>query len=233
MKTIRVSLGLSRLTPSKRISKWGIIKTDMTGNSNFSSPNPLPNPSLSFIDTQVIILGNDISAAESGDHSKVSAMNAQVEKVDMLLNQLGNYVEQTANAAALLGGDAESIIRSAGMDVEAPRTKAPVPNAPTDVKGVSTVEGDIALSWKNVKYARAFIVEISSDLSATGGATGSTTTNTSTARVYVDWEITDVCHKPKITLSGLVSGTKYAVRIISSGTAGKSAPSATVVVKVL
>jgi hypothetical protein len=77
------------------------------------------------------------------------------------------------------------------------------------------------------------IVEISSDLSATGGATGTVTTGSSTARVYVDWVITDVCHKPKITLPGLTSGTKYAVRIIASGTAGKSVASSVVVVKVL
>lgn len=101
------------------------------------------------------------------------------------------------------------------------------------LKVQGSFRGDIELSWKNQKYARAFIIEISSDLTATGGATGTTTTGSATARVYVDWVITDVCHKPKITLSGLVSGTKYAVRVISSGTAGKSAPSSVVVVKVL
>ncbi len=229
MKTIRVSLGWSKLAPSAKISKWGIIKADMTGSGNFTTPNP----TLSAIDAQMVIFGSDISAAASGDHGKVAAMNAQETKVDNLMNQLANYVELTANAAALTGGDATSIIRSAGMDVEAPHTKAPVPDAPGGLKGTSTVEGDIELSWKKVKYARAFIVEISSDLSATGGATGTTTTSSSTARVYVDWVITDVCHKPKITLSGLVSGTKYAVRIIASGTAGKSTASSVVVVKVL
>jgi len=229
MKTIKVSLKLGELTPSEKVSKWGTIKTDMTGNSNFITVNP----SLAIVDAQVVILGTDISAAATGDHSKVAAMNAQVEKVDNLLNQLGNYVEQTANNAALTGGDPVAIVRSAGMDVAAPHTKSPVPNAPTGLKGASTVEGAIELSWIKVKYARAFIIEISSDLSATGGATGTVTTSSSTARVYIDWDIVDVCHKPKITLSGLTSGTKYAVRIIASGTAGKSAASSVVVVKVL
>jgi hypothetical protein len=201
----------------------------MTGNGNFTTPSP----ALSVIDAQVVILGNDISAAQSGDHSKVTAMHVQETKVDNLLNQLANYVELTANAAALTGGDATAIITSAGMKVEGAHTKAPVPNAATGLKGTSTVEGEIELSWKGEKNARAYIVEISSDLSATGGTTGTTTTSVSTARVYVDWEITDVCHKPKIKLSSLVSGTKYAVRIIASGTAGKSPASAMVVVKVL
>ncbi len=52
-------------------------------------------------------------------------------------------------------------------------------------------------------------------------------------RVFTDWDMTDVCHKPEIVLSGLVSGTKYGVRVVSSGTAGKSAASNVIVVKVL
>jgi hypothetical protein len=229
MKTIRVSLGLSKLKPSEKVTLWGTIKGDMTGNSNFTTPNP----ALATIDAQVVIFGNDIVAAAGGDHAAITAMHTQEDKVDSLLEQLANYVELTANAAALTGGDATTIITGAGMKVGAEHTKAPVPNAPTDLKGTSLVEGEIELSWKNQKYARAFIVEISSDLTATGGATGTTTTGSTTARVYVDWDIIDVCHKPSIVLSGLVSGTKYAVRVLSSGTAGKSAASSVVVVKVL
>ena len=229
MKTIRVSLGLSELKPSEKVTLWENIKGDMTSNTNFSTPNP----ALATIDAQVVILGNDITTAASGNHSDIVAMHTQEDKVDMLLEQLANYVESTANAAALTGGDAATIIASAGMKVAAAHGKAPVPNAPTDLKGVSLVEGEMELSWKNQKYARAFIIEISSDLTATGGATGTTTTGSTTARVYVDWDIIDVCHKPKIVLTGLISGTKYAVRVISSGTAGKSAASSVVVVKVL
>ena len=119
------------------------------------------------------------------------------------------------------------------MQAAAEHEKAPIPNAVSGLTGTSVIEGNIDLKWKSVLHARAYIIEISSDLSATGGATGTTTTGSATARVYVDWVITDVCHKPKITLTGLTSGTKYAVRIISSGTAGKSVPSSVVVVKVL
>jgi hypothetical protein len=229
MKTIRVALGLGSLKPSEKVTLWGNIKADMTSSGNFTTPNP----ALATIDAQVVILGNDITTAASGNHSDIVAMHTQEDKVDMLLEQLANYVESTANAAALTGGDAATIIASAGMKVAAAHGKAPVPNAPTDLKGVSLVEGEMELSWKNQKYARAFIVEISSDLTATGGATGTTTTGSTTARVYVDWDIIDVCHKSTIVLSGLISGTKYAVRIISSGTAGKSAASSVVVVKVL
>ncbi len=229
MKTIRVALGLGSLSPSEKVTLWGNIKTDMTGNSNFSNPNP----ALATIDAQVVILGNNITTAASGNHSDIVAMHTQEVKVDMLLEQLANYVELTGNAAALTGGDAATIIASAGMKVAAEHSKAPLPDAPTNVKGVSAVEGEIILSWKGQKHARAYVIQISSDLSATGGTTGTTTTGIATARVYADWMIIDVCHKPKIVLTGLVSGTKYAVRVLSSGTAGKSAASSVVVVKVL
>ncbi len=229
MKTIRVALGLSELNPSEKVTLWGNIKTDMTGNTSFSTPNP----TLSAIDAQVVILGNDITTAASGNHSDIVAMHTQEVKVDMLLEQLANYVELTANAAALTGGDAATIIASAGMKVAAEHSKAPVPDAPANVKGVSAVEGEIALSWKGQKYARAYVIEISSDLTATGGTTATTTTNSVNAKLFVSWAIIDVCHKPSIVLTGLVSGTKYAVRVLSSGTAGKSAASTVVVVKVL
>jgi hypothetical protein len=220
MKTVRVCLKLSKRSPSEKIGFWGNIKTEMTSNSNFASPIP----SLSDIDTEMGIFADDIVAAKSGDHSKVAAKNAQEERVDNLLSQLGNYVEQTANDAAMSGGDAKAIINSAGMDVEKPKLRSPVPDTPTGLKGSSTIENEIELSWKNQKYVRAFIVEISSDISLADGTS---------QKVFTNWQITDVCHKPKIKLSGLTSGVKYAVRIISSGSAGKSNPSNVIMVKVL
>ena len=225
MKTIRVSLDLGHLNPSEKVTLWGNIKTDMTGNSNFSSPNP----TLSVVDAQVVILSDAIVSAKSGDHGKIAAMHAQEDIVDMLLEQLSNYVELTANSAALIGGDATAIITSAGMGVAAPYGKAPLPNSVTNIKGTSFVENEIELSWNGVEHARAYIIEISSNISASGNEASTTTT----VRVYTDWDIVDVCHKPRIILANLISGTKYALRIISSGTAGKSAASSVVIVKVL
>jgi hypothetical protein len=222
MKTVKVVLGLSKLKPSEKITLWGNIKSDMTGNGNFGTPNP----TLITIDAEVNKLASDISAALSGDHIKIVAMHTQEGIVVNLIEQLGNYVEQTANAAALTGGDAESIVASAGMEIEGERSRAPVPDAPSGLEGISIIEGEIALSWNGVKHARAYGIYISSDLSL------STDADTA-SKIFANWQLIDLCHKPKIVVSGLVSGTKYGVRVVSSGTAGKSTPSNVIVVKVL
>jgi len=228
MPIVRVNLNLGNRTASDKVSFWGIIKTDMTGNVNF----PSPVPALSLVDTEVGKLALAIAAAQSGDHSKIAVMNAQENKVDNLLHQLGNHVESVANNAALSGADAKAIIAGAGMDAGKTKVKAPLPAAPLDLKATSVVEEEIEVKFKTARFAHAYMIEISSDLAAINSATN-TTTNSATARVYINWQITDVCVKPKITLSGLASGTKYAIRILSVGTAGKSVPSAVVVVKVL
>jgi hypothetical protein len=225
----RVNLNLGKRSALDKVSLWGIIKIDMTANTNFATPTP----SLALIDTEVVKLANAVNAAQSGDHSKIAAMQAQEAKVDNLLHQLGLFVEGVANNASLSGADANAIISSAGMNTALLRSKAPLPSAVLGLKGTSLVEGEIELSFKTAKYARAYVIEISSDLAAINSATTSTTTNAATARVYINWQIIDVCVKPKFTLGGLSSGTKYAVRIISVGTAGKSVPSVVVVVKVL
>jgi hypothetical protein len=230
MSITKVRLNLGNRSASNKVSFWGIIKIDMTGNTTFTTPNP----TLATVDTEVVKLANAINVALSGDHSKVAAMHAQEKKVDNLLHQLGIYVEGVANNAALSGADPVAIVRNAGMDVAAGHVKAPIPNAVTGVIGSSLIEGQIELNFKSELHARAYIIEISSDLAAVNPSTNTTTTtNSTTARVYINWQITDVCHKPHLTLTGLTSGTKYAVRITSSGTAGKSAPSSILVVKVL
>jgi len=229
MKPVKVVLGLSKLKPIEKVTFWGTIKIDMTGNGNFGAPNP----ALATIDAEVDTLALAIIAALSGDHSKVVAMHAQEDIVVNLMEQLGNYVEQTANAALLTGRDAESIVASAGMEVEGGRSKAPVPNAPKNLKGISVVEGEIKLSWTGEEHARAYIIYLSNDISLANTGTGNVSTNTTTAKVFANWDMTDVCHKPEIVLNDLVSGTKYGVRIVCSGTAGKSEASNVIVVKVL
>ena len=222
MKTVKVILGLSKLTPTEKVTKWGLIKTDMLGNGNFPGPDP-PVPD---IDAEVITFADAISAAKSGDHSKIAAMHAQEAIIVNLLSQLGNYVEKTANKAALSGGDAESMVASAGMEIEGRRSRALVPDAPDGLKGISTVEGEIELSWNGVEHARAYAIYISSNVSLSAEAVVA-------SKIFTDWQMIDLCHKPKIVIRDLVSGTKYALRVISSGSAGKSAPSNVVVIKVL
>ena len=59
------------------------------------------------------------------------------------------------------------------MDFARPsKQKAPLPLAPSGLTGVSTIEAEVDLKWTSVKYARAYVIEISSDVTAiTAGGT--------------------------------------------------------------
>lgn len=227
MKIEKVSLRLSERPTNDKIEYSRNVVIFMTGNSNFTTPNP----PLTSITTAANNLETASIAAIDGGKSKTATMHQKETILDNLLSQLGNYVEATANAAAAAGGDAQEVILSAGMDFKRPKNKAPLPLAPAGLTGASIVEGAVNLKWKSVKYARAYIIEISNDITA--GGVISPTLPESGARVFYSWTINDVCTKVKFTVSGLTSGTKYAFRIIALGTAGKGAASIPVVVKVL
>ncbi len=227
MKIEKVSLRLGERPTNDKIEYSRNVVISITGNSNFTTPNPpLASVTTAANDTETASI-----AAIDGGKNKTATMHAKEAILDNILSQLGNYVEATANAAAAAGGDAQAIILSAGMDFKRPKNKAPLPLAPAGLTGVSIVEGAIDLKWKSVKYARAYIIEISNDITA--GGVISTTVPESGARAFYVWSINDVCTKVKFTVSGLTSGTKYAFRVYAIGTAGKGAASIPVVVKVL
>ena len=231
MKIEKVSQRLSERSTSDKIEYTRNVVTSMTGNSNFTTPNP----ALASITTAVNNVETANIAAADGGKSKHSFLEQQETVLDNLLSQLGNYVEATANAAAAAGGDAQAVILSAGMDFKRAKNKAPLPLAPGGLTGTSLLEGDVDLKWKSVKYARAYVIEISDDVTAiTGGGTISPTTGSvSSSRVFITWAIADIATKCKITISGLNSGTKYAFSVYAIGTAGKGTKSVPVVVKVL
>ena len=224
MKNERVSLRLSERPTNDKIEYSRNIVISMTGNSNFTTPNP----SLALVTTAANNTETASIAAIDGGKRKTAAMHQKEAILDNLLSQLGNYVEATANAAAAAGGDAQAVILSSGMDFKRAKNKAPLPLAPPSLSGVSTVEGAVNLKWKSVKYARSYIIEISNDITA--GGIISPTLPESSARAFYTWTINDVCTKVKFTVGGLTSGTKYAFRIIALGTAGKGTASIPVVV---
>ncbi len=230
MKIEKVVLRLDERSTSNKIeyARNTVIKTGL--NSLFSSLSGLT----ASITTAVNALETAYMAAIDGGKTNTSIMNQKEEALDLLLSQLGNSVAAIANGATATGGDAQSIILSAGLDFARPKNKAPLPLAPSSLTGVSIHEGAVNLKWKSVKYARAYVIEISSDVTAiTGGGTITPSIPESGARVFIVWDIADVSTKVKCTISGLTSGTKYAFRVYAIGTAGKGAVSVPVVVKVL
>jgi hypothetical protein len=225
MKNEHVSQRLSEREPDEKIEYCRTAVNSVNGNTYFTTPNP----ALTVITTAVDNYESANLAAKDGGKSKKANLLKEEVVLDNLMNQFGNYVESTANAAALLGGDAQAVILSAGMDFRRTRNKAPLPLAPSGLTGESVLESMVNLSWKSVKYARAYIVEISHDV--TGIQSGAAAPAAPT--VFIIWDFADVVVKGKASVAGLSSGTKYAFRVYAIGTAGKGATSIPVVVKVL
>jgi hypothetical protein len=110
MKSV-VKLGLARLPIAQKITKGRLVVTSMTGNANFTTPNP----TLATITTNVNALETAKIAADSGGPDDTANMYAKEAVLDMALKLLSAYVEGIANVNPL---NAEAIILSAGMEVK-------------------------------------------------------------------------------------------------------------------
>ncbi len=219
----KVSLKLEERTAAEKVEFAKSIVIAMTGNANFTTPNP----SLAAVTTGANNLDSAITAAADGGKSKTLAMNTKETALNDLLTQLGAYVENIANGN-------ETIIRSAGMDARVGKSAPQIPDAPINVSATTgTEEGEIELKWKGVKNARVYVIEVSNDVSATAGTTTGTTATTVDTRSFITWTQVDIVTKTKFMVKGLTSGVRYAFRIRCVGCAGKSNYSVKVIGKAL
>lgn len=217
-----VSLKLDERTAAEKVEFAHTIVIAMTGNANFTTPNP----TLAVVSAAANNLDTAISGAADGWKSKTLAKTTKEQALDDLLTQLGAYVENIAN------GD-ETIIRSAGMDARASKSAPQVPDTPINVSATtSTEEGEILLKWKSVKNARVYVIEVSTDVVTAGGTIGTTGTTIDT-RSFITWSQVDIVTKSKYKVIGLTSGVRYAFRIRCVGSAGKSNYSVKVIGKAL
>jgi len=223
MKKVKVNLGLQSFSAAEKVELARSIVTAMTGNANFTTPNP----ALSAVTLAATNLDNAIQAAQDKGKSKVAVAHVAEATLDNLLTQLSLYVEIAAN------NDYTKVL-SAGMNVKQGSAAPQLLDAPTGVIAVNTTnEGEVIISWKRVKNSHAYIIEISDDVSAITGPTVSTVTPSASARVFILWSFADVVTKSRCVISGLASATKYAFRVYAVGSAGKGNRSVPVVVKVL
>lgn len=140
----KVKIGLKDLTITEKIAKAEAIVLQMTGNPSFTTPVP----ALADVTTKCKSLATENNKAEAIRQSSLEQTRVveQVEKeLDGMLNQLGSYVENTAN------GDAQKIL-SAGYDVVGiPGSVEPL-YAPVDFKGtMGDEDGEVNLMWKRLK----------------------------------------------------------------------------------
>lgn len=115
-----VKLAIALLSIIQKIEKSRHIVLMMTGNTNFTSPNPTT--------TLVTTTTNQLEAlalkAKEGTRSDTAAMRAKERELDMLLKQLAVYVEGVANANP---STAEAVILSSGFELKKKSTRTVSP----------------------------------------------------------------------------------------------------------
>ena len=195
----QVKLNVQSYTIPEKVQKMRQIVTAMTGNANFTTPDPA-----------LTAIADGADALETAYNTAQAAREAAKQKTDLqdtanvaanaLLTAEGNYVQSKS------GGNGPKI-QSAGMDIRA--DAAPVGDLPAPAN-VSASEGDhdgeIDLHWNRVKGAKSYVVQY-------------TTTPTNNA----SWVNGPVATKSKATVTGLNSATKYFLRVAGIGAAGQGA----------
>lgn len=131
--------------------------------------------------------------------TKTSIMHDKESALEGLLRQLAAYIESVA-------GDNESMILSAGIDVKGPGASQPTGEAPL---ALSATEGDhdgeIDLSWNAVRGAKSYVIERSPDPPTPSS-----------------WVHQSVSSRSSTSVTGLVSGTRYWLRVAAVTSAGQS-----------
>lgn len=199
----KVKLNIRSLSTTEKVAKSRQIVTALTGNPSFATPQPPLTALTSAADDLETAFG-DVQTARQTAVTRTSILHEKEDTLELLLRQLAAYVESIA-------GDDESMILSAGMSI---KTTTPSVNAPVTPIALSATEGDhdgeIDLSWDTVKSAKTYVIERSAD------------PPTSTS-----WAHEAVSLKSSVTVSGLVSGTRYWFRVaavMSGGQSGFSDP---------
>lgn len=134
-KMAKVKLGLQKLTPDELIDLANTITTAMTGNANFTTPNPT-----------LTAIGTLITTAQA--------------KIDALRNGLSQEADYVQNVS---GGDATKI-ESAGMSVRDTGGPIGTPTEVLNlVVTAGDNEGTLDASWDPVRGAASYEIQTSVD----------------------------------------------------------------------
>jgi hypothetical protein len=199
----KVKLELSKKSTSEKVDFARKLVTSMTGNTNFTAPNPAL-ADISSAAANVTAASDDVENTRKLLQTKTSYLVQQEGNLDNLLALLGNYVENAS------GGD-EIKINSAGMDVKKERSS---PGLPGKITGLNATVGDnageISLYWDKDDAAKSYVVEIALEASP------------------LVWQSGMVSTKTRATLKNLTSATRYYIHVAAVGAAGQGPWSDTV-----
>lgn len=185
----KVKLGLSGMTPDEVVSLANQIKTAMTGNATF----PSPNPTLAALGTATATATTKVAAQKAAVQTAKQATDdrdAAITALITLLTSLASHVENVSS------GDAVKI-ESAGMSVKAPN--API-GALTQVTNLAITagddEGELEMTWDPVRGAKSYEIQTSTD-----------------PNVPANWRMLGAGGKSKKTLKAMTTGTRIWARV--------------------
>ncbi len=185
-----VAMGLWNIPIATLVQKSRHFVSSMTGNSYFTSPAP----DLASITTQTDALENAYQVSLTRVVGSVAAMHTEARQLRFMLQCLGAYVQNVANATP---ESTSEIIASAGMT-----EKKPMQRKPKEFSVInSKIKGSVELNIKAVTHG-AYIYQMSSDPSNAAG-----------------WNTICISTKVKFLQKGLKPGGIYYFRasVVSKG----------------
>jgi hypothetical protein len=196
---VRIKIGLSGLNPTKVVLKALHIVGKLNGNAFF----PTPDPSLITVSAATDTLADAVEAAQTRDSEKIAMRNVRFAELKELLKQLGSYVEDESK------GSEEKIISSGFEVAQRGGTSGPLPAPINELAKAGMAISTIDLSWKRVKGARVYLVEI----------------NTTDPMNEANWQVINYTTKTHFTVTGLTTGQICFFRTKAIGVAGIGAAS--------
>jgi len=191
-KRMKVKLALKSYSPDELVSLANAIKTAMTANAKF----PTPNPTLVAMAALITALTNTIngynSALDAADLA-LANRNAAVEALRTALTQWMSYVEMLAQTAA--------DVESAGMQVrKAAAPVGPMPKVQNLKLTISDHAGAVDWMCEPPKGVSTYILQV----------------NRVNPDTEAEWKYADASTKSSGTLKGLTAG-KIWVRVAAKG----------------
>jgi hypothetical protein len=196
----KIKLGLDNMNPDQKVAFTNTVITSMTGNPNFTTPNPtLASGTTLKNGLQTGI--NDYNASLVTSQTKLATREAAELAVDGFLTSLAAYVENQS------GGDRVKI-ESAGFSVRADAAPVgPLTQVLSLVVTAGDNDGTLDAAWDPLRGAGSYEVHTSVDpVSGTS------------------WTFKTVSNKSSVTMDTFTSGTKIWVRVRGIGAANAKGP---------
>ncbi|MBK8659196.1 MAG: fibronectin type III domain-containing protein, partial [Bacteroidetes bacterium] len=198
-------LGLKKATtPEKLLARLRMHIQMLTGNANFTTPEP----TLPVLQAAADELEQAIDDVNSGNKAKIPHRNAVVAQVEEYIRTLSYYVQLTSN------GDAEKI-QSAGFELRKEPSAPQLPVQVANLRAEALGNGKIKLRWKAVSNADIYVVQASKDIYNFKEA------------------IMDKTTRSSFVFENLEPGTMYYMKVFAINSVGDGNPSDVVEQRVL